>query len=352
MPSDFKRGFTFVELVIIIIIIAIGLGLLVPYLQASREKARLQTCINNMKQIGLAMHEYHDLNKRLPGSADLLGSGPIKQAGGYSFLVHILPMMDQDKLYKTLPIVTVVDPLASNDPNVVAARNTLLGGLICPSNPNKRYQDPWKRLNAFTNYKGMGATTAESLICCADPMAPLPYGNPMSLPETGILKINHPDGALFPGKGLRFADFIDGTAGTFMAVETMDDSNSVWIAGSDATLVGMPKTAMLPASTTTNPYWYPTGFNRKYNEEASPEIQALRTYLAFDFSLGGKDAGKYPPSVGRTPNYGPSSAHPNVVNHLFVDGAVRCIRKDADYAMYFFSVTPNNGDPGGGCDCD
>jgi prepilin-type N-terminal cleavage/methylation domain-containing protein len=197
-----KSGFTWVELIIVIAVIAVALAFAVPFIQSAREKARRTTCINNMKQLGLGMHNYHDMHKRFPGSADLIGSGPIKQAGGWSFLVHLLPMMDQDKLFQTLPIDTVDDPLHSTDKNVVAARNTLISEFICPSNPNEHYQDPWKKLNAFTNYKGMGATSAESLICCVDPGAMPPYGNVAN-------PISHPDGALFPGKGLRIRDLTD-----------------------------------------------------------------------------------------------------------------------------------------------
>jgi prepilin-type N-terminal cleavage/methylation domain-containing protein len=336
-----KSGFTWIELIIVIVVIAVALAIAVPFIQSAREKARRTTCINNLKQIGLALHNYHDLHKRFPGSADLIGSGPIKQAGGWSFLVHLLPMMGQDKLFKTLPIETVDDPLNSTDKNVVAARNTLISELICPSNPNKHYQDPWKKLNAFTNYKGMGATSAESLICCADPNAAPPYGN-------NTATISHPDGALFPGKGLRIADLMDGSYSTIMAVETIDDINSIWIAGSDMTLVGMPKVSMSAPLSPHNswPFWIPTGFTGKYFEDASPEIKSLRTYLSYDFCPGCKDAGSYPASVGRKPNYGPSSGHPNIVNHLFASGDVQTFYKDVDYAMYFFLITRNNSDPG------
>jgi len=334
-----KSGFTWVELVIIIVVISVALAFAVPFIQSAREKARRETCINNMKQLGLALHNYHDIHKRFPSSADLVGAGPIKQVGGWSFLVRLLPMLDRDKLFQTLPIDTVDDPLNSTDKNVVAARNTLLSEFICPSNPNNLYQSPWKKLNAFTNYKGMGATSTESLICCADPNATPPYGNAAN-------PISHPDGALFPGKRLRIADFMDGTRWTIMVVETIDDSNSVWIAGSDTTLVGMPKVTMSPPiiDGTGHPYWNPSGFNFKFYEKASPEIRVLRTYLSYDFSPSGKDAGAYPPSVGHTPKYGPSSAHPNTVNHLYGDGAVHITRKDEDYVWYFFSVTRKNGD--------
>ena len=342
-----KAGFTYVELIVIVVVIGVALAIGAAYIQSARERSRRESCINNLKQLGLALHNYHDAHKRFPGSADLIGSGPVKQAGGWSFLLRVAAMMDceTETPMRKLLTVAVDDPISSTDKDAIAVRNTQVPELICPSNPNKQFQDPVNKLNAFTNYKGMGATSAESLICCADPNAPPPYGN-SSYPS-------HPDGALFPGKGLRVRDFMDGTANTIMAVETIDDSSSVWLAGSDATLVGMPKAPMSPPATNGYPFWCPTGFNGQYGDNASPAIRSLHTYLAYDFSPGGKDAGSYPASVGRTPKYGPSSGHPGVVNHLFGDGAVRTIARDVDFAMYFFAVTRKNGDPwGSGCDDD
>jgi prepilin-type N-terminal cleavage/methylation domain-containing protein len=331
-----KAGFTYIELIVVLVVIGIALAILVPYVQWTREKARRDACMMNMKQLGLGMHGYHDANKRFPRSADLIGPGPVKQAGGWSFLLRIAVWCETDALLK-LSAAAVDDPISSTDKDVIAVRNTLIPELICPSNPNKQFQDPVNRLNAFTNYKGMGATSAESLICCNDPNAPPPYGT----------RSSHPDGALFPGIGLRVRDFRDGTAHTIMAVETIDDSNSVWVAGSDVTLAGMPKVAMTAPADPPNgyPFWYPTGFNGQYGVNASPAIKALRTYLAYDFRPGGRDAGSYPASVGRTPKYGPSSGHPVVLNHLFGDGAVRTVRKDVDFAIYFWAVTRYSLDP-------
>jgi hypothetical protein len=81
----------------------------------------------------------------------------------------------------------------------------------------------------------MGATTAESLQQCLAPNEPPPYGN----------KRMHPNGMLFPGKGSRGPDSaIDVSSRSIMMVETMDDLHSIWLAGADATLVGMPKAPM------------------------------------------------------------------------------------------------------------
>ncbi|HOM17489.1 MAG TPA: DUF1559 domain-containing protein, partial [Thermoguttaceae bacterium] len=106
-------------------------------------------------------------------------------------------------------------------------------------------------------------------------------------------------------------------------------------------------------SVALNSYYAPTGFNGKFDDEAPDSIRQLKTYLAYDFSLG--DPGYYthlePQSTlqpnGRQAQYGPSSGHPGVVNHLLADGAVRSVSKKVDFCMYFFLITKSNGDPTG-----
>ncbi len=155
-----------------------------------------------------------------------------------------------------------------------------------------------------------------------------------------------------------------------MALETMDDGGtgtgtnnpqctSAWVAGVNATLVGTPTVAPVSFQyvVASYPFICPVTFNGKYFEDAGATIQQMRTYLAYDFA--GTETGKYPDpksaftnlfGQGNTtyiPNYGPSAGHPSVVNHLFVDGAVRSLKKDIDFALYFFAITRNNGDPVG-----
>ena len=79
-----RSGFTLIELLVVIAIIAVLIALLLPAVQAAREAARRAQCVNNLKQIGLAMHNYHDANNALPAGPDapggdlsaLLAAGP------------------------------------------------------------------------------------------------------------------------------------------------------------------------------------------------------------------------------------------------------------------------------------
>lgn len=91
-----QQGFTLVELLVVIAIIGVLVGLLLPAVQAAREAARRMSCSNNLKQIGLALHMYHDTNKVLPPAHFLAAPATQRPA---SWLVRILPYLEQSAAY-------------------------------------------------------------------------------------------------------------------------------------------------------------------------------------------------------------------------------------------------------------
>ena len=127
-----RRGFTLIELLVVIAIIAVLIALLLPAVQQAREAARRSQCKNNLKQLGLALQNYHDGAKQFPVGAFSQGAAV---GNGYGWHVSILPFIDQPALHKKFDPTgaSYVLPITS-----LAACLTQVPGFFCPSGaPNR-----------------------------------------------------------------------------------------------------------------------------------------------------------------------------------------------------------------------
>ena len=216
-----RRGFTLVELLVVIAIIGILVGLLLPAVQAAREAARRMSCSNNLKQIGLAMHNYESAYGQLPPSRIEI-STPWKFHAGWQ--VMVLPFMEQSATYD------LYDKKRSwfEVENQVATTTKILG-LLCPSTPTLR-ETPTA---ALMTLRGITATPPPNYGASDYPAinnirraAWVVSGSEIP----GTVNRERP-GALFPsspGRGVFFNEILDGLSQTIMIVEDAGRPN-VWV---------------------------------------------------------------------------------------------------------------------------
>ncbi len=128
-----RTGFTLIELLVVIAIIAVLIALLLPAVQQARESARRVQCRNNLKQLGLALHNYHDTHRVLPASHLRVFPQVGNPTPAVSWDCLILPYLDQSPLYSSINFVTVYDPLISWTGQNKPALETPLPAFRCPS---------------------------------------------------------------------------------------------------------------------------------------------------------------------------------------------------------------------------
>jgi prepilin-type N-terminal cleavage/methylation domain-containing protein/prepilin-type processing-associated H-X9-DG protein len=215
-----RSAFTLIELLVVIAIIAILIGLLLPAVQKVREAAARSQCQNNLKQIGLAMQNYHDVYKFLPPGWATSPNGSVAPSPGWSWGVIILPYLEQANLYTTLnpDLATPGAPKASNTTiNGQTPYQLALPVYLCPS-------DPGTTLNPNTILQSYALS---NYVC-----------NRMVLGPGGL------DGSS-KQSNMKLVSIMDGTSNTFLVGErdTYTNIGATWAArssSSSASFEGRP----------------------------------------------------------------------------------------------------------------
>jgi len=191
-------GFTLIELLVVIAIIAVLIALLLPAVQSAREAARRAQCVNNLKQIGLALHNYHEVMSVLPG-ADMVYNSLFPTE--HSALSMILPYLEQTPVYNSIN-----SDFSYQDPTNYTAMMTVIQGFICPSD----FPDPIPSLGGQTNYM---ANMGSNIVWQAS------TGPNVGMPP--------PNGVFYGDSSTQFAAIVDGLSNTtFFSERVLADGNN------------------------------------------------------------------------------------------------------------------------------
>lgn len=327
-----RRAFTLIELLVVIAIIAVLIALLLPAVQAAREAARRAQCVNNLKQLGLAIQNYHDANNSFPGasySGPQLGS-TTRYTMNFSPFVRLLPYFEQSAVYNSVNFsLTYIH--ADN----VTIAGVQLSALVCPSDadaansvalptaasgiPYAPYTDTypsttaWRQtfatygvnagLWALTNYINYDSTNY--------PNAP-----------SGA-RISNQYGPMFCESTVSIASVTDGTSNTF--------------AFGEHSHTRLKKLFRPPYQTTDISSQVPN-YN-KWNSGNTFDVQ-IEAWHSPNFQDNGSSDGS---NLTTNAALFPTSDHPGGVNYAFCDGSVRFIKN----TISNWPIDPSTGNPVG-----
>lgn len=328
-----RRGFTLIELLVVIAIIAVLIALLLPAVQQAREAARRTQCKNNLKQMGLAMHNYHDTYNGFPN-----GNIASTTGWGMSWYMRILPYVDQAPVFNKLNFSGAQpgwawngDPAGGNNGSVISG--VKFSFTVCPSSPlpdirnagdynieHPHYYGITGAVNNLGNVPVPSSRQANCCGCCGGQAA------------TGLITSS---GMMVPLDSKKIRDVTDGTSNVIIVGESSDfiyqsagGSKTADVQGVHGMLMGSPNLVNVEGA--------PGGmFERQFN------LTTVRYAPNFPAILG--------TTAGVDDNFGINkplnSAHTGGIHALLCDGTVRFISNNVDLGTLARLCNRDDGQP-------
>ncbi|MCA9017329.1 MAG: DUF1559 domain-containing protein [Planctomycetaceae bacterium] len=295
------RGFTLIELLVVIAIIAILIALLLPAVQQAREAARRSTCKNSLKQVGLALHNYHETHSTYPPgyiARGVVASDPSSSetGSGFAWGTMLLPFLDQAPLYNQLNL----NLDATVSPNIALA-DEAIPIFRCPSDTNQ---------GVFSVTDGSNTYSLSS----ANYVGIFGYGSLTSVP-------GNPDekGILFRNSNIKFRDLTDGASNTIVVGERSHQHQFVGA------------TTVIQADST----WYAAIPNatRPAGMAMASMTEGPASLILGHVGQGGMMTMHHPPNTtNHIANF--SSKHEGGAHFLLGDGAVRFLSENMNYDTF------------------
>ena len=317
-----RRGFTLVELLVVIAIIGILVALLLPAIQAAREAARRTQCINNLKQIGIAMHNYHDTYRKLPyGSFNLREAWP---SSGTNWRTLILPFLEQGTIHDQLTFSS--NPAVHFMGGGAAGANALAGNDVLKKLVLPAYRCPATVLPALGGHNNVEAMNV-TYVGVQGAARPIPG----TTPNRGTHDCGHGwscnNGLLVANEAFGLQMATDGTANTLLVAEQ------------SAEVAGQNRTANYYGG------WYGTRHPRLVGPGCGDLWQAGTSCVRFAPNSQIVQTGATEAMYRNNTHW--NSLHPGGINAVLADGAVRFISQDIDFTNLKRLACRYDGEPVG-----
>ncbi len=315
-----SSGFTLIELLVVIAIIAVLIALLLPAVQAAREAARRAQCVNNLKQIGLALHNYHGVNNVFPMSRVYQSALVLDEA--FSAHAAILAFMEQSTTFNSVNF-----SLLWSDPSQATATMTTVASFLCPSDP-LTYGIPagW----AGTSYR---ASEGSDIL----------YGYGPSDPNGVNVGMPPPNGVFFIGVCNSIASITDGTSNTGAFSEhQIGDFNNALATPEDTFRPGTYPANQLQAIQQCAAIDWTNLSYQGVSNVGAPWIYGYHSTTTFNMSSPpGTRSCMFPPLRIMTTA---DSRHPGGVNLLMADGSVRFVKNSISQPTWSAIGSRNGGE--------